>query len=53
MGNDVARDIHYDITMDNDVAMCKYHGITMDNDIAMDLFCYILLRQIMILMFHH
>ncbi len=22
MGNDVARDIHYDITMDNDIAMC-------------------------------
>ncbi len=23
MGNDIAKDIHYDITMDNDVAMYK------------------------------
>ncbi len=22
MGNDVARDMHYDVTMDNDIAMC-------------------------------
>ncbi len=38
MGNDVARDVHYDVTM--------------DNDIAMNLLCYVLLRQIMILLFH-
>ncbi len=37
MGNDVAKDVHYDVTMDNDVAM--------------NLFCYVLLRQIMILLF--
>ncbi len=52
MGNDVARDIHYDITMDNDIIMCTYNGITMDNDIVMNLFYYVLLRQIMILLFH-
>ncbi len=38
IGNNVARDIHYDVTMDNDVAM--------------NLFCYVLLLQIMILLFH-
>ncbi len=47
MGNNIARDIHYDVTMENDVA-----GITMDNDIAMNLFCYVSLHQIMILLFH-
>ncbi len=34
MGNDIARDIHCDVTMGNDVAMCTYHGITMNNDVA-------------------
>ncbi len=38
MGNDIDRDIHYDITM--------------DNDIDMDLFCYVLLRQLMIVLFY-
>ncbi len=52
MGNNVPRDIHYDITMDNDVAMYTKHGITIDNDVAMNLFCYVLLHQIMILLFH-
>ncbi len=52
MGKDIARDIHCDITMGNDIAMCTYRGITMDNDIAMKLFCYVLLQQIMILLFH-
>ncbi len=32
MGNDIARDIHCDIIMSNDVAMCTYHGITMHNE---------------------
>ncbi len=31
MGNDVAKDVHYDVTMDNDVAM--------------NLFCYVLQRS--------
>ncbi len=31
MGNDIARDVHYDITMDNDVAM--------------NLLCYVLLTM--------
>ncbi len=52
VGNDVVRDIHCDVTMDNDVAMCTFHGITVHNDVAMNLFCYILLRQCMILLFH-
>ncbi len=52
MDHDVVRDIQYDITMDNDVAMCARYGITMDNNIAMKLFCYVLLHQIMILLFH-
>ncbi len=38
MGDDVAMDIHYDVTMDNDVAM--------------NFFCYVLLCQITILLFH-
>ncbi len=38
MSNDVYRDVHYDVKMDNDVAM--------------NLLCYVLLRQIMILLFH-
>ncbi len=40
IGNDVARDIHCDVTMSNDVAMCKYHvyhDITMHNDVAINL----------------
>ncbi len=36
-GNDIAMDIHCDITMGNDDAMCIYNGITMHNDIAMNL----------------
>ncbi len=43
LGNDVARDIHCDITMSNDVAMYIYNGITMHNDVAMNLFCWVLL----------
>ncbi len=35
MGNDIARDIHYDVTMSYDVAICTYHAITMHNGIAM------------------
>ncbi len=40
MGNDIARDVHCEITMSNDVAMCTY-GITMHNDVAMNLFYYV------------
>ncbi len=53
MGNKVARNIHYDITMDNNVAMYTKDDITMDNDVAMNVFCYVFLHQIMILLFHH
>ncbi len=51
-GNDVTRDIHCNITIVNDVAMCIYHGITMHNNIARNLFCYVLLCQVLILLFH-
>ncbi len=40
MVNDVARDIHCDVTMGNEVAMCTYHGITKHNDVAMNIFYY-------------
>ncbi len=40
-GNDMASDIHCDVTMSNDVAMCIYRGITMHRGIAMDLFYYV------------
>ncbi len=51
LGNDVTMDIHCDVTMGNDVTMYTYHGTTMHNNVAMNLFCYILLSQIMILLF--
>ncbi len=51
MSNDITMDIHCDVTIYNDIAMCTYHGITMHNDVAMNLFCYVLLCQIMILLF--
>ncbi len=38
--------------MVNGIAMCTYYGIKMDNDIAMNLFGYVVLCQIMILLFH-
>ncbi len=52
MGNEVARDIHCDITMSNYLAICTYHGITMHNDVAMNLFYYLFsaLYLIMILL---
>ncbi len=40
MGNDVARDIHCDVTMSNDVAVYTY-GITMHNDSAMNIFYHV------------
>ncbi len=52
MGNDVAKDIHCDVTMGNDVDMCAYHGTTIDNVVDMNLVCYVLLCQIMMLLFH-
>ncbi len=52
MGDNVTRDIHYDVTMDNDYCYVYITGITMDNDVAMNLFCYVLLHKIMILLFH-
>ncbi len=51
VGNDIARDIHCNVTMGNDIAMCTYHCIKMHNNITMNIFCYVLLCQIMILLF--
>ncbi len=50
MGNDIAGDIHGDVTM-SIVAMCTYHDITIHNGITMSFFYYELLLPIMILMF--
>ncbi len=52
MDNDASRNIHCDVTMGNDITMCPDHNITMHNNIAMNLFCYVLLCKIMILLFH-
>ncbi len=52
MGNDIAMDIHCDVTMSNDIAMCTYHCIKINNDIAMNVFYDVLLCLIMILLFH-
>ncbi len=43
---------HCGTTMSIDIARDTHYDGTMDNDIAMNLFCYVLLRQIMILLFH-
>ncbi len=46
MGNDVVREIHCDVTMSNDV-------VIKHNNVAINLFGYVLLQLIMILLFHH
>ncbi len=38
MGNDIARDVHCDVTIHNDIAVCTYYVITIHNDFAMNLF---------------
>ncbi len=43
---------HCGTTMGNDVAMDVHYDVTIDNDVAMNLLCYVLLHQIMILLFH-
>ncbi len=53
MGNDVARDIHSDVTMSIDIAMCTYHGITMHTDVAMNLFYYVLSTLRLIVLFYY
>ncbi len=52
MGHGITWNIHCHIIMGNDIAMCTYYDITMDNDVAINLFCYVLLHQIMVLLFH-
>ncbi len=44
---------HYDITLwHHDGAKDVHYDVTMDNDVAMNLFCYVFLCQIIILLFH-
>ncbi len=52
MGNDVARDVHYDVTMSNDVSIYTYHGIAMHNDVVMNIFCYVLSALCLIELFY-
>ncbi len=51
-GNDIAKDIVCDVIMGNAIAIYTYYDITMHNDIVMNLFSYVLLHQIMILLFY-
>ncbi len=51
MGSDIDSDIHCDITMGNCIAMYTY-GITMHNGVVINLFFYVLLHLIRILLFH-
>ncbi len=47
----IIRNIHCDVTMHNDIGMCTHHAITIYNGIAMIPFYYVLLLQIMFLLF--
>ncbi len=51
IGNDVARDVHYEIIMGHSIVVGTYHDITMHIDVAMTLIYYVLLRPIMIFLF--
>ncbi len=53
MGNDVAMNIHCDVTMSNDIAMCTYHGITMHDEVAMNIFYYIFYTLCLIVLFYY
>ncbi len=53
MGNDVAMNIHCDVTMSNDIAMCTYHGITMHDEVAMNIFYYIFYTPCLIVLFYY
>ncbi len=48
IGNDVARDVHYEIIMGHSIVV---HDVTMHTDVAMTLIYYVLLRPIMIFLF--
>ncbi len=51
IGNDVARDVHYEIIMGHSIVVGTYHNVTMHTDVAMTLIYYVLLRPIMIFPF--
>ncbi len=51
IGNDVARDVHYEIIMGHSIVLGTYHDVTMHTDVAMTLIYYVLLCQITIFMF--
>ncbi len=51
IGNDVARDVHYEILMGHSIIVGTYHDATMHTDVAMTLIYYVLLCPIMIFLF--
>ncbi len=51
IGNDVARDVHYEIMKGHSIVVRTYHDVTMHTDVAMSLIYYVLLRPIMIFLF--
>ncbi len=51
MGNNVARDVHYEIIMSHSIVVGPYHDVTMHTVVAMTLIYYVLLRPIMIFLF--
>ncbi len=50
IGNDVARDVHYEIIMGHSIVVGTY-DVTMHTDVAMTLIYYVLLCPIMIFLF--
>ncbi len=51
IGNDVARDVHYEIIKGHGIVIGTYHDVTMHNDVATTFIYYALLRTIMIFLF--
>ncbi len=51
IGNDVARDVHYEIIISHGIVMGTYHDVTMHTDVATPLIYNVLLRPIMIFCF--
>ncbi len=51
IGNDVARDVKYEIIMGHSIDVGTYHDVTMHTDVAMTLIYYVLLHPIMIFLF--
>ncbi len=51
IGNDIARDVHYEIIMGHSIVVGTYHNVTMHTDVAMTLIYYVLLCPILIFLF--